>query len=155
MKFEHLIEVNDLANPLQAPLSREELWFGLLCRAEDARAFLPGLEACQIVERSEGRLLRDLHFGNAVIRDCVTFDPLRWICFESEANEQHAGGSLKITIEEPEPGALFLRFAYRTSLPEGGEDGRYAEFVRAAYHQSDIDTVRVIRMIAESGGLAQ
>ena len=46
MKFEHLIEVNDLANPLQAPLSREELWFGLLCRAEDARAFLPGLEAC-------------------------------------------------------------------------------------------------------------
>ena len=39
MKFEHLIEVNDLANPLQAPLSREELWFGLLCRAEDARAF--------------------------------------------------------------------------------------------------------------------
>ena len=39
--------------------------------------------------------------------------------------------------------------------PEGGEDGRYAEFVRAAYHQSDIDTVRVIRMIAESCGLAQ
>ena len=27
---------------------------GLLCRAEDARAFLPGLEACRIVERSEG-----------------------------------------------------------------------------------------------------
>ena len=120
-----------------------------------ASAFLPGLEACRIVERSEGRLVRDLHFGNAVIRDCVTFDPLRWICFESEANEQHAGGSLTITIEEPEPGALFLRFAYRTSLPEGGEDGRYAEFVRSAYHQSDIDTVRVIRMIAESDGLAQ
>ena len=32
---------------------------------------------------------------------------------------------------------------------------RYAEFVRSAYHQSDIDTVRVIRMLAESGGLAQ
>lgn len=155
MKFEHLIEVNDLANPLLTPLTREELWFGLLCRAEDARAFLPGLEACDIVERSAHRMVRDLHFGNAVIRDCVTFEPLHWIRFESDANEQHAGGSLTITIEEPEPGAFFLRFAYHTSLPEGGEDARYAEFVRAAYHRSDVDTVRVIRMLAESGGLAQ
>ncbi|WEN40538.1 hypothetical protein CKCBHOJB_00064 [Thauera sp. GDN1] len=155
MKFEHLIEVNDLANPLLTQLTREELWFGLLCRAEDARAFLPGLEACRIVERGEHRLVRDLDFGSAVIRDCVTFDPLRWIRFESEANDQHAGGSLTITIEEPDPGAFFLRFAYHTSLPEGGEDARYAEFVRSAYHQSDVDTVRVIRMIAESGGLAQ
>ena len=32
----------------------------------------------------------------------------------------------------------------------GGKDN-YAEFVKSAYHQSDLDTVRVIRMIAESG----
>lgn len=155
LKFEHLIEVNDLANPLQTLLTREELWFGLLCRAEDARAFLPGLEACRIVERSDTTMVRSLHFGHAVIRDRVTFEPLQWIRFESEATPEHAGGSLTISIEEPEQGALFLRFCYRTTLPEGGEDGRYAEFVRAAYHQSDVDTVRVIRMIAESGGLQQ
>ena len=46
-------------------------------------------------------------------------------------------------------------FAYHTSLPDQGEDARYAEFVRSAYHQSDLDTVRIIRMIAESGGLQQ
>ncbi len=152
MKFEHLIEVNDLAEPLQNPLSREELWFGLLCRAEDARPFLPGLEACNIVERSEDRLVRDLHFGNAVIRDHVTFETLEWIRFESQANAEHAGGSLTISIEEPEKGALFLRFRYHTTLPENAasEDGQYADYVRSAYHQSDLDTVRVIRMIAES-----
>ena len=155
MKFEHLIEVNDLSNPLQELLTREELWFGLLCRAEDSRAFLPGLEACRIVERGADALVRDLHFGNTVIRDRVSFSTLEWICFESEANDQHAGGSLTITIEEPEPGALFLRFAYHTSLPDQGEDARYAEFVRSAYHQSDLDTVRIIRMIAASGGLEQ
>ena len=155
MKFEHLIEVNDLANPLQMQLTREELWFGLLCRAEDACIFLPGLEACHIIERSEDRLVRDLHFGSAIIRDCVTFDPLHWMRFESEANEEHPGGSLVITIEEPEPGAVFLRFAYQTSLPEGGEEVHYAQFVRSAYHQSDLDTVRVIRMIAQSRGQAQ
>ena len=157
MKFEHLIEVNDLSNPLQELLTREELWFGLLCRAEDSRAFLPGLEACRIVERGADALVRDLHFGNTVIRDHVSLSTLDWVCFESEANAQHAGGSLTISIEEPEPDALFLRFRYHTSLPEGAgsEDGPYAEFVRSAYHQSDLDTVRVIRMIAASGGLQQ
>lgn len=157
MKFEHLVEINDLTNPLQQALTREELWFGLLCRAEDARAFLPGLERCRIVEHGEDALVRELHFGNTVIRDRVTFNALEWICFESEANDEHAGGSLTISIEEPQSGALFLRFRYHTTLPEGAgsEDGRYAEFVRSAYHQSDVDTVRVIRMIAESGGLQQ
>lgn len=157
MKFEHLIEVNNLANPLQALLTREELWFGLLCRAEDARAFLPGLEACHIIERSDDGLVRDLHFGNTLIRDRVSFSTLDWVCFESEANEAHAGGSLTISIEEPEPGALFLRFRYHTTLPESAEseDAPYAELVRSAYHQSDLDTLRVIRMIAESGGLQQ
>ena len=157
MNFEHLVEVNDLADPQQDVLTREELWFGLLCRAEDARAFLPGLEACNIVERREGELVRDLHFGHAIVRDRVSFKTMEWICFESEANDEHAGGSLTISIEEPEAGSLFLRFRYRTTLPEGAgsEDGRYVEFVRSAYHQSDVDTVRVIRMIAASGGLQQ
>lgn len=157
MKFEHLIEINTLANPQQAVLTREELWFGLLCRAEDARAFLPGLDACRILERSDDGLVRELHFGDLLIRDRVSFSTLDWVCFESETSEAHAGGSLTISIEEPELGALSLRFRYHTSLPEEAEseDGAYAELVRSAYHQSDLDTVRVIRMIAESGGLQQ
>lgn len=155
MKFEHLVEVNDLADPAATVLSREELWFGLLCRAEDARPFLPGLEACEILERGEGTLVRNLRFGSAVIRDHVTFRELEWIRFESEATAEHAGGWLTISIEEPQPDALFLRFEYRTGLQESGndDDGRYAEFVRSAYHQSDLDTLKVIRMIAESGRL--
>lgn len=156
MKFEHLIEVNDLANPLLTPLTREELWFGLLCRAEDARAFLPGLEACHVVERGEDSLVRDLHFGHAVIRDRVSFDTLRWIRFESEANAQHAGGSLTITIEEPEPAALFLRFSYTTSFASNpnSEERAYIDYIKSAYHQSDVDCVQIIRTLA-AGGLPQ
>lgn len=157
LQFEHLVEVNDPGNPTEALLSREQLWFGLLCRAEDGRAFLPGLDQCRIVERSEGLLRRELHFGEVLIRDQVRFEPLQWMCFETEANAEHAGGSLTIRIEEPAPGALFLRFQYLTSLAEtdSGDDIGYADFVRSAYHQSDIDTVRVIRMIAHSIGPEQ
>jgi len=155
MHFEHLIEVNDRENPLVPDLTREELWFGLLCRAEDPRPFLPGLDRCRIIERSESELVRDLHFGATVIRDKVTLVPMEWIRFESEANAQHAGGMLTITIEEPGSEVLFLRFEYRTSLAESAADSgvQVSEFVKSAYHQSDIETVRVIRMIAESSRL--
>ena len=155
MIFEHLIEVNDLTQALHSPLKREQLWFGLLCRAEDARPFLPGLEACHIIERSDRLLVRELHFGAAVIRDRVQLQPMDWIRFETEAADGHAGGTLTITIEEPAPGALFLRFRYETSLSEaaGSDDARYVEFVRSAYHQSDLDTLDVIRSLAASGHL--
>ncbi|CAI07802.1 SRPBCC family protein [Aromatoleum aromaticum] len=153
MNFEHVVVVNDPADPLLTELNREEVWFGLLCRAEDARPFLPGLEACMIVERSESELVRELQFGSALIRDRVTLMPMESIRFESERTASHPGGSLTITIEEPAEGVLVLRFRYLTTLPEeaGSPDRAYAEYVKAAYHQSDLDTVRVIRMIAESG----
>jgi hypothetical protein len=153
LKFEHVVVVNEPANPLITDLSREELWFGLLCRAENPRPFLPGLESCAIVERGENLLVRDLCFGQVVIRDRVMLVPMDEVVFESDRTDEHAGGSLTIRIEEPQPDALVLRFIYRTTLAEGaaGLDGVYAEFVKSAYHESDIDTVRVIRMIAESG----
>jgi len=154
VKFEHLVQVNDLADPAQSRLTREEVWFGLLCRAEDPRPFLPGLERCVILERSEGALVRELHFGGATVEDRVSFVELQWMRFESAATAEHAGGSLTISIEEPDAGEVFLRFQYATTLPEGSaQELPVAEIVRSAYHESDLDTLRVIRMIAESGRL--
>lgn len=154
MNFEHLVMVNDPANPLIAALTREEVWFGLLCRVEDSRPFLPGLEACRVLERSDTEFLRELDFGSVVIRDRVTLQPMEWVRFESERTAEHPGGALTIGIEEPAPGTMVLRFSYATTLADrAADDARYAEFIKSAYHQSDIDTLRVIRMIAESGRL--
>jgi len=147
VNFEHLIQINDPLNPFLQPLSREQLWAGLMARVENPLPFLPGLESCEIIERSEAGLTRVLNFGQATIRDRVTSVAGEWVCFEVVPGPGHAGGSLTITIEEPSPNALFLRFAYRTSLPEAsnGEEMRYAEYVKSAYHESDLDTVRLIR----------
>lgn len=154
MRFEHLVQVNDLTDPAQPRLSREEVWFGLLCRAEDPRPFLPGLERCVIRERGENTLVRELHFGGAVVEDRVSYHALQWMRFESAPTAEHAGGSLTIGIEEPQPGEIFLRFQYVTTLPETAhEDAQVAQIVRSAYHESDLDTVRVIRMIAAAGRL--
>src|SRR5574343_1893717 len=155
MNFEHLIQINDLNNPLTETLTRAQIWAGMLHRVEDATPFLPGLESCTIVERHADYLLRELDFGAAIIRDRVTLAHEHWVRFEIEANAQHAGGSLTITIEEPEAGALFLRFAYATGFAANpnSEDRAYVDYVKSAYQQSDLDCVRILRTLAAQGSL--
>ncbi|EKE17493.1 MAG: hypothetical protein ACD_10C00431G0003, partial [uncultured bacterium] len=62
-------------------------------------------------------------------------------------------GSLHIAIEEPEPAFLFLRFIYETTLADtpNSEERAYIEYVKSAYHQSDVDCVRIIRTLAAGG----
>ncbi len=153
MNFEHLIAINDPGNPLLMPLSRDQLWAGLQHRVENPLPFLPGLEACTLLEQGSDYLLRELDFGAARIRDRVTMQAGKWVCFEIEAGETHAGGCLTITIEEPEPGYLFLRFAYVTSFAAtaSAEDQAYVEYIKSAYQQSDLDCVRIIRTLAAEG----
>ena len=153
MNFEHLIQINDPENPLVEYLSRDQLWQGLLYRVENPVPFLPGLESCTILERQATELLRELDFGPATIRDRVTITEAHSVCFEIEPSEVHPGGSLQILIEEPEAGFLFLRFAYQTTLAENpnSEERAYIEYVKSAYHQSDVDCVRIIRTLAAGG----
>jgi hypothetical protein len=153
MKFEHLIAINDPNNPLLQPLTRSQLWQGLLYRVDDPLPFLPGLEACTLVERHGNTLVRHLDFGAAVIEDHVTLVEEHSVHFAIQPSAQHAGGELTITIEEPAPAHLFLRFAYVTTLGQGAdaEDAAYADYIKAAYQQSDIDCVRIIRTLAAGG----
>lgn len=149
MKFEHLVEINDPANPLLPRLSRDQLWRGLMHRVEDATPFLPGLDACVILARAGNELHRRLDFGAAAIHDHVTLAPGEWVRFDVAATGEHAGGRLTISIEEPAHEHLFLRFAYTTTLGERADDADagYAEYVKSAYFESDLETVRVIRAL--------
>lgn len=153
MNFEHLIAINDPGNPLLVSLSRQQVWDGLLHRVKNPLPFLPGLEACTILQREAETLLRELDFGAARIRDRVTLLNGEWVRFDIEPGEQHAGGSLTIRIEEPAPGHLFLRFTYGTTFSASAseEDRAYAEYIKSAYQQSDIDCVRIIRTLAAEG----
>jgi hypothetical protein len=62
---------------------------------------------------------------------------------------------LKMAIEEPQPGALFVRFEYddHAGEVEADEEKFYNDFRRSAYLEADIDTVRVIRELAVEGKL--
>ncbi|WP_090685697.1 SRPBCC family protein [Paraburkholderia phenazinium] len=151
MNFEHLIQINDPLNPLVETLTREQLWEGLVLRAEQPQLFVLGLDTCTILSRTETTLERELHYGEVTVRDRVTLQPDQSVRYDILATETYVGGSLTMTIEQPDELQLFLRFEYSTTLPvSDDEDARQTqEIVKSAYRESDIDTVRLIRQYVQ------
>lgn len=155
MKFEHLIEINDPHNPLIERLSREQLWRGLVLRAETPMDFVPYLDNCTIIERGNLRISRELRYGDLLVRDLVTFEPQRRVIYDVPSQKEIPESRLTMTIEEPEPEVLFVRFEYEdgASQAQDTEAEFYNDFRRSAYKESDIDTVRTIREMAAAGRL--
>ncbi|WP_122154126.1 SRPBCC family protein [Paraburkholderia sp.] len=151
MNFEHLIQINDPLNPFVEAMTREQLWEGLVLRAEQPQLFVLGLDTCTILSRTEDTLERELHYGQATVRDRVTLLADQSVRYDILATESHVGGSLTMTIEQPDELQLFLRFEYTTTLPVSDDkDARQTqEIVKSAYRESDIDTVRLIRQYVQ------
>ena len=149
MRFSHLIQINDPFNPLIEPLTREQLWRGLVLRAENPLLFVLALDRFEILERADAGLARVLHFGKLALRDRVSFTPMRQVRYAIEAAADSPAATLAMTIEEPEPGALFVRFDYET-LEQGAAplDEFYSSFAKQAYVEADLDTISTIRRLA-------
>lgn len=153
MQFQHLIEINDPLNPLIDTLTRDQLWRGLVMRAEAPKLFIPWLDECDLLGRNGNVLSRALRYNALLIQDHVTFTPQEQVRYDVPAQEDIPASSLVVTIEEPQPGALFVRFAYESGFADDDMDAFYNEFRRSAYQEADIDTIRIIRQLAEEGRL--
>lgn len=155
MKFVHLIEINAADNPLIDPLSRDQLWRGLVLRAERPTLFVMALDACEITNRTELGISRTLQFGKLIVRDEVRFLPQQQVQYHVPQQNEIPASDLTMTIEEPEAGALFVRFEYddHKEAADDAEAEFYNNFRRDAYKESDIDTVRKIRELAMEGQL--
>lgn len=151
MQFQHLIEINDPLNPLIEPLTREQLWRGLMLRAESPTLFVPWLDECTLDERDGEILRRTLRYDALLIQDQVTFSPQTSVRYDVPAQADIPQSSLIMRIEEPQPGALFVRFEYAVAKTDDEMDAFYNEFRRSAYQESDIDTIRVIRQLTAEG----
>jgi hypothetical protein len=136
LNFEHLIQINDPLNPLVDSMTREQLWEGLVLRAEQPQLFVIGLDSCTILSREGDTLERD--------RQSVRYDIL--------PTADYVGGSLTMTIEQPDELQLFLRFEYTTTLPVSDDQDAVTtqEIVKSAYRENDIDTVRLIRQYVQT-----
>ncbi|OAJ61516.1 hypothetical protein A6V36_24405 [Paraburkholderia ginsengiterrae] len=152
MNFEHLIQINDPLNPFVEAMTRDELWEGLVLRAEQPQLFVIGLDSCTILSREGNVLERELHYGQATVRDRVTLEASQSVRYDIMPTADHVGGSLTMTIEQPDELQLFLRFQYATTLPESTDPDAHQtqEIVKSAYRENDIDTVRLIRQYVQT-----
>jgi len=155
MKFEHLIEINDPMNPLMDTLTREQVWRGLVIRAESPKLFIPHLDECDISGREAGSFKRRLRYGELVVEDTVFLSPLQEVRYEVPAQGEISASTLVMTIEAPTEAMLHVRFQYDDGKPESLDQASkmYDEFKKSAYQEADIDTVRILRQMAGQGKL--
>jgi hypothetical protein len=155
MKFEHLIEINDPLNPLIDTITREQLWRGLVLRAESPGLFVPHLDECTISGRSSGSFNRRLRYGDLVIEDRVMLTPLQEVRYEVPAQGEIHASTLTMTIEAPTNAMLLVRFRYDDGQGKASDEvnAMYDDFKKSAYEEADIDTIRIVRELAAQGKL--
>jgi len=155
MKFHHIVEINDPLNPLIVSLTREQVWRGLVLRAEQPKLFMPHLESCDISERKDNTFVRELDYGKVKIRDHVVYILGQKVEYLVPQQGDIPASSLVMTIEEPGEEYLQVRFEYEDGTTEsaGGMEAFYNEFRHSAYKEADLDTISLIRELAEAGKL--
>lgn len=155
MKFHHIVEINDPLNPLADSLSREQVWRGLVLRAEQPNLFMPHLDRCDLLERTDNSVVRELHYGAVKIRDLVVYHPLDKVEYQVPQQPDIPASSLTMSIVEPQADYLHVRFDYDDGTTEGpgSMDAFYNEFRHSAYKEADLDTISLIRELAEAGKL--
>ena len=152
LEFEHIIQVNDPNQPELTVLSREVLWQGLVYRASYPDHFNPAL-SCRLEPDTEHRFVRHIGAGDLQLRDEVTLLPMQEIRTLIDGRTQAMHAESIATIEEPEPGQLFVRFRYRRDsvAVEGGLNAD--AFLKQAYQQQDREALATIRQMAEKNQL--
>lgn len=155
MRYEHLVEINDPLHPLLTPMTREQLWRGLVRRAYAPQEFIYGLDSAVVDEMPSDdatRVLgRTLDYGTFTVCDVVRLRENESVCTDVEPGSEWPRSRLMISIEEPQKDRLYLRFLYEwDEVAVGGElDGIALSIRRQAYHAADLDTVVRLRELAE------
>ncbi|NKF24682.1 SRPBCC family protein [Solimonas marina] len=153
LHFEHLVQINDPRELRIEPIRRDQLWRGLLLRAQTPQLFIPWLDEVEVESDADGSLRRVLHFGDYEVRDQVHFENETRVRYEIEDERANTHFSLTMCIEEPANDALFVRFTYAARSIDHHAQSPLGEMVKSAYQQADRDTVFRIRQLAASGVL--
>ena len=74
LEFEHIVQINDPEDRNIKPLSREQLWDGLLLRARDPGKFNSAL-SCRLGRETPDGFIRYVQAGKTEFREEVTLTP--------------------------------------------------------------------------------
>jgi len=154
LEFEHIVQINDPEDRNIRPLTREQLWDGLLMRARDPGRFNSAL-SCRVDQVSNEGFIRYIQAGDTEFRERVTLTHQEKIETVTSGQDQPIHAESVTSIEEPAEGYLFVRFCYRRDMEDTREGYMIGEHLKSAYFHTDIDAIALIRMLAEDELLNQ
>jgi hypothetical protein len=110
----------------ETPLTRAEVWKGLVLKARDARLFLPPnlCTRCEVVEESKTHIVREATIAGDDLREFIAFEPEKKVTFFQATGPRE--GAIVNEVVEDKAGALQLRFycyiGLRGKTPYGPEE---------------------------------
>jgi ketosteroid isomerase-like protein len=141
------VPVNEPGQPV---LSRHDVWNGLVMKANNALPYVPQMKKCEVLEKGQGWLLRDILLGDEPLREKVTFEPERRVIFERVAGNEP--GRIENTLGEDERGNLTLTFSFSLTRKglEGNAEAEKKHFapMEGMYFNAVASTLAAVRRMA-------
>jgi Domain of unknown function (DUF1857) len=158
MRFEHLIEINSPAAALQGVMdtfTREQLWRGLMLKVMSPERFDNGPQRAVCISPQADQVQRTLHFGEHVLHDVVQLTPQERLVFTPQAHGELAPIRLTVSIEEPQPHQMVLRFVYEALGEQSAEEASFNGYRHSAWLHADRDMVSQLREWLGNGELSR
>ncbi|MGV7123136.1 SRPBCC family protein [Sphingopyxis sp. 550A] len=146
----HSVEVNPAGS--LPPLTVEQVWAGLVLKAENALPFVPSMQRCDLIERHARGLRRSITVGGQDFDEDILFFPPRMVRFDRVGSEDF----ILNTISDSASG-LLLSFTFAMSFP-GVADGSPEEqargdAMREAYVGAVSATLAKVRAMVQAGDI--
>lgn len=144
ISVERSVVVNDGS---AAPLTVDQVWAGLIEKAENPTPYVPDITECEVVERFEQGLVRDIvNFGKPV-REVVTFYPKELVHFVRTKGETL--GTIDNELGVDEHGQPLLTFRFRLVFsgvePHSPEEDQMGAAMAASYLDAVRTTLNAVR----------
>ena len=145
----HVLPVNVDGQPR---LSRQQVWDGLVLKANNALPFVPSMTYCEVTQRHSDTIFdREIDFRGERFTERITLEPRHRVTFTRIAGP--VLGTIANEIEGPDDD-LKLRFSFALVVAgvEGGSDQEqeYADSMTGDYLKAVAATLNAMRRIAES-----
>jgi hypothetical protein len=132
-------------------LNQDQVWQGLVMKAEDATQFVPIIKSCHILERYPNGLLREISIAGDKIKEKITFTPKIDVRFDRVETEDEAGW-IANTISESDQG-LLLSFTFAVNFkgvqPGSDEEREQGEKMKGNYRAAIEATLNKIRELVD------
>lgn len=149
------VSVNKERDQGDPVLTRSQVWEGLKRKANNALAFVAAMSKCEVIERTDNGLVRDIEVRGQPARERITLYPEKKVVFLRLSGP--ADGFIVNEILDGPDGDLKLRFSFALQLVDvdsgSSQEQEFGATMERDYAAAVDSTLSAIRQAAKSGEL--